>query len=770
MDKHVELHEWDHHNEPEHQDKRSFCAKLCCCPHPEDPYESDDEGKGPEDSKYAHPDFRKTIKSKGPDGEERDHFAYDGQYTRVRKTGRCPTDIPCTILFIIFLVVMIGIMAYGFYIGRPERLYYPTDYTGRICGADNSNAQPGAILFPADPDCQNAANNATSAQACYQKTAVARINLSNQKYLWFMDLSTGVLTYGGVCVSYCPGAGGPSQRFCPPELNQTQLVVFNYTLYQYCTYTRYDLPNVTFPTGDLNLLIASSLTYQPLVFRCVPTFKYYNSTLFSNYKSILNSYFSDGYQIFGNLINDVYRSWPILVISVFIALIFSFSYLAFLRLFAGIVTWFTIIALFILTEGLGAFTTWYGWTTWQTNQAEGLDVVVPKIFFGVGISILVIGLIYIVAVVFMAIRIRKAIGMIQESTKAIGAMPHIVFVPFFTICIVLIYFSFWLCIAGFLWSSGIATIEGYTVRFKLDYSGNVLFYIHIFGLLWIVNLMEALCHMIVAGAVGAWYWKRNKKLLDPRAFYIAKSTYRAIVFHFGTVAFGSLIVAIVQFIRILFEKFYSELKKAHANNKIWKYAAWAVRAFLFIFELIIKYINKHAYVQTALYGTMFITSAINAFTILTRNFLQIGVLQTITTFVLLLGKLLVSVFTCFVGYALAYSGYLLIVDRGDPISSPLLVAIICFIIAFIVSSIFVRIVDTAIDTILQCFLVDYEMCYNDENRKPFCTRTLAIFIKEQRAIDKLERFVCQCCCCVTGGCCHTSDDPQNEMGRPPVQQ
>lgn len=761
--KHRELHEWDHHKEPEHTDTRNCCQKMLCCPHGEDPYASDDDDRGPEDPKAKNPDFRLTeVAKEGPDGE-RECFKFDGQYARVRKTGRVPTDCQCTILFVCFLMVMIGIMCYGFYIGKPARLYYPTDYTGRVCGADNSQLTKGSILFPADKDCQNADKNATFADACYAKTKVARIDLTSQKYLWFMDLTTGVLTYGGVCVSYCPGAGTSQQRFCPPELNQTELVIFNTTIYQYCTYQRYDLPNATFPSGQLNQLIASSLTYKPFVFRCIPTFKYYNSTLFSSYKKVINEYLSDGYQIFGNLINDVYRSWPVLVITVFVSILLSFSYLIFLRLFAGLVVWFTIIALFILTEGLGAFSTWYGWQMWQDNEAQGLDVVVPKILFGVGISILIIGVIYILVVLLMAIRIRKAVGIIQESTKAMGAMPQIIFVPFTTIMIVLVYTAFWLCIAGFLWSSGIANIEGFTVRFRLDYSGNVLFYIHIFGFLWITNFFEALTHMIVAGAVGSWYWKRDKKFFDPKAFYVFNSTKRALVFHFGTVAFGSMIVAIVQFIRILFEKFYSELKKAHGDNKIWKGVAWAVRAFLFVFELIIKYINKHAYVQTALYGSHFIKSAINAFTILTRNFLQIGVLQTITTFALILGKLLVSVFSCFAAYALAYSGYLLIVDRGDPISSPLLVAVICFIIAFIVSSIFIRIVETAIDTVLQCFLVDFEMCYHDPSKKPYCTRTLAIFIKEQRALDKLEKFVCQCCCCITG-CCQTGGDPQQNIG------
>jgi hypothetical protein len=762
--------EWDHHAPPEHEDKRTLCQKIMCCSHHENDYESDDDGRGPEDKKAPNPDFRRTTESSGPDGPKQT-YAYNANVARVRKTGRWPTDCQCTALFVVFLGFMVAIMVYGYYIGNPARLYLPTDYMGRVCGADNTNAPNGAVLLPNDIDCINYSKNATFAKACDEKTKQYREDFSDQKYLWFMDLTSGLLTYGGVCVSYCPGAGKREQAFCPPELNQTQFSVLNFTVYQYCNYLRHDVNNVTFPTGEVGKVVESSITYKPFLYRCVPTFKYANSSFATGYTGRIQSSINDGYSIFGNLINDVYRSWPVIIIACVLALVFSFTYLAFLRCFAGLVVWVSLILLFLLLGGLCTFCTYYGWTTWHTNEALGIDTVVPKIFFGVGCALGGIAIIYAIVILFLAIRIRKAVGIIQESTKAIGAMPQIVFVPVVAILLVLAYSVLWLSIAGFLWSSGTAEIEGFTVRFRLDLAGNILFYFHIFGFLWITNFIEAATVMIVAGAVGSWYWKRNKKLFDPKAFYVLRSTGRALFYHFGTIAFGSFIVAVVQFIRILFEKFYSELKKAHGDNKVWKGVAWAVRIFLFIFELIIKYINKHAYVQTALYGTHFIKSAINAFTLLTRNFMQIGVLQTMTTISLFIGKLVVSLATCLVGYGLAYSGWLLVTDRTNPISSPLLVACVCFLLAFVIVSVFVQIVDTAIDTVLQCFLVDYEMCYNDPNRKPYCTRTLAIFIQEHRALDKLERFVCQCCCCFTG-CCGAgkkgdSDDPQQQIGNAP---
>lgn len=52
--------------------------------------------------------------------------------------------------------------------------------------------------------------------------------------------------------------------------------------------------------------------------------------------------------------------------------------------------------------------------------------------------------------------------------------------------------------------------------------------------------------MVIAGAVACWFFTRNKSRLKSP---IAKSFGNLLRYHMGTVAFGSFIIALVQFLR-----------------------------------------------------------------------------------------------------------------------------------------------------------------------------------------------------------------------------
>jgi hypothetical protein len=73
---------------------------------------------------------------------EKEQDKHNDQLTRVRKK-RWPTDVPCLVLFIAFCVGMVVVGIASFVLGSPTRLYQPTDYLGRLCGADNRNISSG---------------------------------------------------------------------------------------------------------------------------------------------------------------------------------------------------------------------------------------------------------------------------------------------------------------------------------------------------------------------------------------------------------------------------------------------------------------------------------------------------------------------------------------------------------------------------------------------------------------------------------------------------
>ena len=74
--------------------------------------------------------------------------------------------------------------------------------------------------------------------------------------------------------------------------------------------------------------------------------------------------------------------------------------------------------------------------------------------------------------------------------------------------------------------------------------------------------------MVLAGVFSQWYWTLDKKKDLPRCA-LGTSLWNVTVFHLGTVAFGSLVIAIIRMIRTILEYVEKKLKKF--NNDLTKY-------------------------------------------------------------------------------------------------------------------------------------------------------------------------------------------------------
>lgn len=74
-------------------------------------------------------------------------------------------------------------------------------------------------------------------------------------------------------------------------------------------------------------------------------------------------------------------------------------------------------------------------------------------------------------------------------------------------------------------------------------------YFHFFGLLWNIAFITQVCNFIITGVVCIWYHQNQ----DDGGSPISVSVKWAFFNHIGTIAFGSLILAIVWIIRIIAE-------------------------------------------------------------------------------------------------------------------------------------------------------------------------------------------------------------------------
>ncbi|EER06786.1 ctl transporter, putative [Perkinsus marinus ATCC 50983] len=233
---------------------------------------------------------------------------------------------------------------------------------------------------------------------------------------------------------------------------------------------------------------------------------------------------------------------------------------------------------------------------------------------------------------------------------------------------------------------------------------DALFAYEFFSLLWVNAFVIAFGQMIIAGAVGVWYFTPNDAKGSLGTKPLRTGIKNAVIYHQGTLAFGSFVLAIVQFIKWWLRYLAKQAKLQH--NKVMTVLFKILSYCVACFEKCIKFLNKNAYIQTALLGTKFCTSAKNAFFLILRNAARIGVLGAIGNAVRLFGYLFIM------GKlgATAAAGYFITLEMYDgEINSPVVPIIIFVVVGYVVGKLITNVFGLAVDSMLQCFVADEEL-------------------------------------------------------------
>lgn len=86
----------------------------------------------------------------------------------------------------------------------------------------------------------------------------------------------------------------------------------------------------------------------------------------------------------------------------------------------------------------------------------------------------------------------------------------------------------------------------------------------LFGTLWCNAFIQALGLFVVASACCLWYYSHGPA--EGTAFPVLTSYKMALRYHFGSLAFGSLILAIVHFLQIMLEIVKKQAEANGASN------------------------------------------------------------------------------------------------------------------------------------------------------------------------------------------------------------
>lgn len=251
-------------------------------------------------------------------------------------------------------------------------------------------------------------------------------------------------------------------------------------------------------------------------------------------------------------------------------------------------------------------------------------------------------------------RIRLAVAVCKVAGQFVIRVCQIMFLPIFLGIILIGMWACCLLCMIYLLSATTFVVTGDDVFTSVkDYSEDSLLrlYYFIFGTLWSNALIQAIGIFTVASAVCMWYYNHgaNSELDSP----VTRSLKMAFRYHFGSLAFGSFILAVVQFLQMLVEVAKKQAENTGADqNKCFEYAINCLRCCLACVERIVQFINESAYIQIALRGKNFCMAAYDGFQIVLNNGIRYLVVAGVGKLMMFIGRILIAVGTTLGFYCL----------------------------------------------------------------------------------------------------------------------
>lgn len=121
----------------------------------------------------------------------------------------------------------------------------------------------------------------------------------------------------------------------------------------------------------------------------------------------------------------------------------------------------------------------------------------------------------------------------------------------------------------------------------------------VFTFFWVMQVMVNVVLVTTCGVVATWYFLGGEDRMPKNA--TRKSFVRAITTSFGSICFGSLLLASIQFLRWL-------VQVSRRNNEQ-NFLTCILNCILAMLQGIVEYVNRYAYVHIAMYGYDYLTAA-----------------------------------------------------------------------------------------------------------------------------------------------------------------
>lgn len=210
----------------------------------------------------------------------------------------------------------------------------------------------------------------------------------------------------------------------------------------------------------------------------------------------------------------------------------------------------------------------------------------------------------------------------------------------------------------------------------------------IFSMYWSVQVIENVVHTSVCGVFATFYFLHGTgaAIIKP----VWNSFSRSMTYSFGSIAFGSLIVAIIQMIRFLINS---------TRNDRDNLAAACADCLIGMIEGLVRFFNYYAYVHVAIYGKPFIESGKDTWELIKSHGVDVIINDSLVGNCMSIATLLISLVCACIAYV---GGLVLLSNQTLTITATAL----SFISTFMISVVATRLIESGVSATLVCYAED----------------------------------------------------------------
>lgn len=238
----------------------------------------------------------------------------------------------------------------------------------------------------------------------------------------------------------------------------------------------------------------------------------------------------------------------------------------------------------------------------------------------------------------------------------------------------------------------------------------------LFGMILIFFWVSFVCKNVItvttAGTVSSW-WHHSSS--DRRSLTTTRALCRALTYSFGSICFGSLIVSIIQTIRVALET----LEKIFENrgNCVAACIVGCIESIIGCVQRMIEYFTKYAYTYVGIYGYNFYESGKRSYHLFASKGWSAIANDSLIDSVLLFGCLVIGFIGATAGWgAVTYGSS----EWTDEIKNPeIVMGTSGFLVGFTVSHVLMNVVSGAVATVFVLFAEDphaLEQTHPEEHR------------------------------------------------------